>query len=105
MKIGETPRVHGRHLWYSDFGEGKTYLVGQLHRYLVDVEHTKGLYMFDFDVGIQTLRSAHTNPLQQSQGSRRRKLLSLWRSASRAMASPLGPGECCGQEERAAPVG
>ncbi len=58
MKIGDTPRIHGRHLWYSDFGEGKTYLAGLLHRYLVDVEHTKGLYMFDFDIGIQTLRSA-----------------------------------------------
>lgn len=58
MKIGDTPRIHGRHLWYSDFGEGKTYLTGLLHRYLVDEEHTKGIYMFDFDLGIQTLRSA-----------------------------------------------
>lgn len=58
MKIGDTPRVHGRHLWYCDYGGGKTYLLGLLHRYLVDKEGSRGLYLFDFDIGTNTLRSA-----------------------------------------------
>jgi len=57
MKIGETPNVHGRHLWIGDYGCGKTYMLGQLHNELKK-NGSKGLYLMDTDIGNKTLKSA-----------------------------------------------
>ena len=57
MKIGDTPTVHGRILLYSDYGAGKTYLLGQLHNELKK-NGSRGLYLMDLDVGHKTLSSA-----------------------------------------------
>ena len=45
---------HFRGLWYSDFGEGKTYLLGLFHNALKE-RGTKGLYLLDTDRGVNTL--------------------------------------------------
>ena len=57
MKIGETPNVHGRHLWIGDYGSGKTYMLGQMHNELKK-NGSKGLYLMDIDIGHKTLKSA-----------------------------------------------
>ena len=57
MKIGETPNIHGRHLWIGDYGCGKTYMLGQMHNELKK-NGSKGLYLMDTDIGHKTLKSA-----------------------------------------------
>jgi len=57
MKIGDTPNIHGRHLWIGDYGCGKTYMLGQMHNELKK-NGSKGLYLMDIDVGNKTLKSA-----------------------------------------------
>jgi len=57
MKIGETPNIHGRHLWIGDYGAGKTYMLGQIHNELKK-NGSKGLYLMDVDIGHKTLKSA-----------------------------------------------
>lgn len=48
---------HGRYLWYGDLGCGKTYLIGMMHEVLKK-RGTKGIYMFNFDKGENTLTTA-----------------------------------------------
>lgn len=57
MKATEISNAHFRILAFSDYGGGKTHLIGEMHEKL-KLLGTRGIYMFDFDLGFNTLKSA-----------------------------------------------
>lgn len=57
MKATEIKEKHFRMLLMAPYGAGKTYLVGLIHE-MLKKQGNKGVYLFDFDAGVQTLSSA-----------------------------------------------
>lgn len=57
MKATEIPIIFPRILLCGDYGVGKTYAIGLLHKKLKEFG-SRGAYMIDLDVGCATLRSA-----------------------------------------------
>lgn len=47
-----------RYLWFGPFGSGKTHMIGTLHKLLKEkYPESKGVYVFDFDMGLKTLEN------------------------------------------------
>lgn len=57
MKATEIMICFPRILLVGDYGTGKTYFLGKLHKRLCNL-NSKGLYLLDHDLGYPTLRSA-----------------------------------------------
>lgn len=57
MKVSELDTINPRILLIGDYGAGKTHTIGLFHEELKR-RGTRGIYMFDFDHGAQTLKSA-----------------------------------------------
>lgn len=53
----QVPVVHSRFLLLGNYGSGKTWLIGYMHK-LLKSYGTRGIYLFDFDSGYNTLKTA-----------------------------------------------